>query len=71
MKRFAQFLKVLAFISLNILFFSIESCNTVREFIYRVLMLGVLTAGIAWIAYLLDDAIKREEKERKEISNDK
>lgn len=69
MKRFAQFLKVLAFISLNILFFSIESCNTVHEFIYRVLMLGVLTAGIAWIGYLLGEAVEREE--RKEVDNDK
>ena len=69
MKRFAQFLKVLAFITLNILFFSIESCNTVHEFIYRVLMLGVLTAGLAWIGYLLGEAVEREE--RKEVSNDK
>lgn len=69
MKRFAQLLKIMAFIALNILFFSIESCNTIHEFIYRILMLGVLSGGLAWIGYLLGEAVERGE--RKEVDNDK
>lgn len=64
MKTISKILKFAAFIAFNVFYFSIESTNTVGEFIYLLLMTAVVVAGCWGIAILLDDAAKREEEQR-------